>query len=73
MICSMGNDFPLYKRGEGKLAHAVTINIDRDYKAKYDKLTSEHQIRVAEHLRRVIYPELDRLFTAAESGPPDAA
>lgn len=60
-------DETLERRGEGKLTHAITINMDRLHKEKYDRLTGELQIRVAEHLRRVIYPELDRLMKLAEA------
>jgi hypothetical protein len=71
LLGSMGNNEPL-RKGEGRLAWAVTINLDREHKDMYDRLTGELRVRAAEHLRRVIYPELERLVSAAENEPPAA-
>lgn len=43
-----------------RLDRPLTINVDDSYKALYDTLNAKG-IRVAEHLRRVIYPELERI------------
>lgn len=39
----------------------IALWMDEEHKAKYDKL-SAHGVRAAEHMRMVVYPELDRLY-----------
>lgn len=40
----------------------LSVMVKDEYKTKYDRLSVEKQVRVAEHLRLVIYPEIDRLW-----------
>jgi hypothetical protein len=65
-------DEVLKKRGRG-LHRPLSIMVHDEYKAKYDKLSVEKKVRVSEHLRQVIYPEIDRLIERLENEPPDAA
>ncbi len=65
------NDEIIRKRGQG-LGRPLSIMVHPDYKSKYDKLSTERKVRIAEHLRRVIYPEIDRVW-AAETGEPNGA
>ena len=51
----------LRKRGQG-LGKPLSIMVHGEYKEKYDKLSTERKVRIAEHLRRVIYPEIDRVW-----------
>lgn len=51
----------------------LTINVSDTYKEKYDKLSVEKRVRVSEHLRLVVYPEIDRLWAKEFGGPDDAA
>lgn len=68
-IGSMGN---VIKKPGRTRTRPLTINVSDDYKEKYDRLSVERKVRVSEHLRQVVYPELDRLWLA-EMGDADPA
>lgn len=67
----MGNGFIQRKARKTKVPLSLTV--DESYKSKYDKLSTDRQIKMAEHLRLVVYPEIDRLWAAEFPEPPDAA
>ncbi len=64
----MQNDDVIKKRGQG-LGKPLSIMVHEEYKAKYDRLSAERKVRVAEHLRRVIYPEIDRVWAKEFNEP----
>jgi hypothetical protein len=62
LVCDNRMSKSVIKKNSKKLVRPLSIMVDDEYKNKYDTLSTEKKVRVAEHLRLVIYPELDRLW-----------
>jgi hypothetical protein len=53
----------LKKTKEAKLELPITIWVTKDMKEKYDILSLEpYKVRMAEHMRLVMYPEIQRIW-----------
>lgn len=50
----------IIRKKSHKLVRPLSIMVDEEFKALYEQLSADG-IRVSEHLRLVIYPELERL------------
>lgn len=57
----------LIRKTSKRLVKPLSIMVDGTYKELYDRLSADG-VKVAEHMRLVIYPELERLLKLSKAG-----
>jgi hypothetical protein len=62
---NMSNERPILRKHEIERTDTPqTINLTASYKKKYDRLANERGVQMSQHMRDVMYPEIDRVYRA---------